>query len=275
MVFLEGSEILMEPMRSQRMMKYTLKLSLLALVLVLSACGGGGGTNTADNSQTERIINGTSVSSAEAPQFIEIGIIDKAGNGYTCSGTAIDGDSILSAGHCFKLAVASVAVRAGDRVIPVKSVTVHPGYNEQSTAIFNDVAVLKTAGVHGIPPLGILKSAPVTAGSTIGIWGFGVDENGVLGSLKEGSMTLSDVTPNHLIASFNGGQNTCNGDSGGPATETLLDAAGNVTAVGVVGVTSTGSLVDCGKGDTSLFTNLQNDEILNFILSVAPGTTIL
>lgn len=83
-------------------------------------------------------------------------------------------------------------------------------------------------------------------------------------------MEVAMVTGNHIFARFDELSNTCNGDSGGPATYTVVDPNGAVSAVGVVGITSTGTVQNCAPGDLSLFTNLQHPDILSFIAEVVP-----
>jgi hypothetical protein len=43
----------------------------------------------------------------------------------------------------------------------------------------------------------------------------------------------------------------------------------------LIGITSSGTVSDCGKGDGSLFTNVQGPSVINFIRSQAPEAAYL
>ena len=252
-------------------------LFILPLLLAgnLIGCGDGSSLNTSSGTRQEKIINGVPVLETDAPQILQLRIYGADGSMALCSGTAIGAEAVLSAAHCFvSTAIARVEVLGSGRVVQATSVNVHPGYVAQVGALFNDAAIVHTGTPHGFPRLGLINSVVPQAGESIGIWGSGFDEAGQYGQLKHGEMILDAVTPNHLMSVFDDAQNTCNGDSGGPATYTLLDADGNVIAVGLVGITSSGSIEECTQGDLSLFTNLQNPTVLSFIQTQVPDAVI-
>jgi len=244
------------------------RLLLIITVLALNACSGGGsGSSNTNNEVTicPRVINGQSCDDSGSP-IVEIVSLSADGKESLCSGTAISADKVLTAAHCFAFTtIVKAVVKAGDNVVSVKKIFIHPGLAQTKNALFNDVAIIQTSKAHRAPTLPILLSQSVNSGDTVGINGYGLDEAGHLGALKGGSMKVNSVTVNHISATFNGGgSNTCNGDSGGPATETTAQG------VGLVGLTSTGIKTDCGPGDVTLFTNLQSSDVLDFITSIVP-----
>jgi len=107
----------------------------------------------------------------------------------------------------------------------------------------------------------------------ISIFGYGVDENGVNQVLRSGQARVLAVDEQHIAAGFSGeGSNSCSGDSGGPALNTIQKDGR--TQSGIVGVVSSGS-VSCGPGDVALYANVTTSETLNFIQGAAPGVNLL
>lgn len=260
-----------------RLTSFAISICLLSL----TACGGGQQSAISDSQKTEspvpRIINGSPASLEASPQFVTVNIQFADGTTGLCSGTAIDGDSILTAGHCLLGNISSLSFTGASGTFPVSASFLHPGYYEDFgvDAIFNDVAILKSASPHGLPALPILNSVTTETGNSFAIYGFGIDENGEFGSLKSASSAFEAVTPNHLFGPISNGSNPnpCNGDSGGAAIVFATLASGEYTA-GIVGTVSSGVISGCGEGDVTLYANLQNADIQSFILEHAPGTIL-
>lgn len=248
---------------------------LFPCLFALQGCGGSA-SDSEQASFDSRIINGSEVALSDSPQIVRVDITFLDGSPGICSGTVIGTHAVLTAGHCFARGAQAAAISGASGVLPVKAVGIHPGYSENTEvqAIFNDLAVLVTDTPIGLPALGILASRPMVSGDAIGIWGYGLDENDIAGTLKAGAMSVEWASPNHIASVFTDGSNTCNGDSGGPATASLLDEAGNVLAVGIVGVTSTGANEDCSEGDLSLFSSTQSPEAISFIQSIVPEVVV-
>lgn len=224
-----------------------------------------------------KIINGSDQDAFLTPQILRIDINFTDGSKGFCTGTVIGADSILTVGHCFKGGVSSASViKPGGEVLAVAGVFIHPQYfaDQSLGAIFNDVAVIKTAQPLNLPVLGILVSTQLTVPALVDIDGYGFDENGDAGTLKRGSMLVDTVTPNHLIAVFDDLSNACNGDSGGPATFSVFDEGGSLQSVSLVGLISSGSVENCAAGDRNLFTNLNNPSVLNFISAIVPEVAL-
>ncbi|RIL08792.1 MAG: hypothetical protein DCC75_08040 [Proteobacteria bacterium] len=267
-------------------MKLSSPIYSLIFAAALSACSGGGGGDDApigtDSCSVlglqSRIINGTECTSANS-SVVQIVLIFNDGSLGSCSGSMITSRDVLSAGHCFPSRVRGAFVTANGARVDGASFSRHPDYQETPGAIFNDVAVLRLSSAVNLPTLGIVAGRDVKNGDLIDIFGFGESEgdpgdSSTSGTLRSGQMRIEDVTQNHLASSFDGsGSNTCAGDSGGPALLQYGSESG--ARVGIVGITSTGVKRDCGEGDVSLFTNVQSDSVLNFIVGAAPQVEVL
>lgn len=240
--------------------------------------GGGGGGDGLDTNACStlnlatRIINGTACDSSNSP-VLRLDLTGIDGRLYTCSATLITPNHLLTAGHCYKVTdIVQTNVVVGSSRIEASKVTINPGYNDKTATegvIFNDAAIVEVSRSIDRPTVPVLGSGGVNEGDVISIFGFGIDENGKLGSLRSGTMEVTDVNESHINAVFTGeGSNTCSGDSGGPS---ISEVGG--TAM-VSGITSTGTVVNCSVGDISRFTNVSDPDVRSFISSAAPGADI-
>jgi len=248
------------------------KFCLLTIVFILG-CGG----DVRNFEVVPKVISGSAVEGDAGSQVVKLELKYSDGSIGLCSGTVIAANAVLTASHCL-LDTSSITIVANDRKISPSKIYSAPGFREDSSvnAIFNDLAILKTSEPIGLPALPILASRSPANNETVTIYGYGLDESGDFGALKSGEMILSSVTSNHLFADYTGkGSNACNGDSGGPATYSVTNEAGNSVGVAVAGIISSGLKEDCKPGDVTLFTNISDQNAINFILSVVPEVSIL
>ncbi len=148
-----------------------------------------------------------------------------------------------------------------------------PGYGESSDRLFNDAAVLTLSRKTDLPTLPILINQDPEIGAEGWVYGYGQTQVGIddvpdsaidFMDLNAGVMRIEEVTPNHVFVKFNGkGTNVCFGDSGGPLVYILN---GEAT---LVGVTSQGSVEDCGPGDITTYTKMANNSIQEWLQKVA------
>lgn len=253
-------------------MAYIKNIVLLLAAAMLASCGDGKPVSA----PTQRIINGTSVASDDAPQFVQVRLMQGGAEMGRCSGTVIAPDRVLTAGHCVNAGEDEAWVMTSSRLVRVVESRRHPEYREEPAlrAIFNDVAVLTTDPLE-TPALGITASRTVEADGVIATYGFGLNEDNEYGALQAAQITIAFVTNDHLFSApfESGGSNPCLGDSGAPAVLAHTDESG-VMHTGVIGVVSTGTAEGCAEGDITLFANLQNPSVLGFIAEAAPGAVI-
>lgn len=252
-------------------MKIATKITFAAFLIGLAACGGGGDdSGNKEVTICPRVINGETCEESGSP-IVELNIITNKGKTSLCSGTVVSPTKVLTAAHCFlSISVNSVIVNAGGTFHEAVAYSIHPNVAVSSNAIINDVAIVQTETAINAPTLPILLGTTPQIGDMIGINGYGLDESDNLGVLRGGKMKITNVTTNHVIAAYTGElSNTCNGDSGGPATYTKNGK------VAVIGITSSGIKTDCSAGDETLFTNIQSRSILDYLADVAPEIGVL
>jgi hypothetical protein len=254
------------------------KCTLLILVLLLAACGDKRtiSVQSENVSYQKSVLNGTAVDVAASPQFVKISIPLISGEVGQCSGTVVGVNSVLTAGHCFVNSVPGAIVEhplIGS--LAIKEFVVHPYYREEPTlgAIFFDIAIVHTNAPLGLPQLGIEASLPMQAGERGVVFGFGVSDSAD-SPLSAGEVPVDLVTPNHIFSVNAGGAEPCYGDSGGPLLKEVFDENGALSRVTIAGVVSTGSKVECGEGDLTLFTNIQDVDTLNFLRANTPDALI-
>lgn len=258
-------------------------LILTLMIIVFSACDreAPSGRQFSERDD-ERVYQGITVPAIAAPAIVQLIISDVSNDSWSCSGTVIGVDSVLTAGHCFisgDHSIVSAYVRVLGLDVPIASVNIHPGYREEESlvAAFNDIAVVRTVVELGVAPMPLLGSQGVVSRQDLFVYGYGLDEHGQMGVLQGGVIKVDAITPNHIIDIVEDGyQNSCQGDSGGPLIATVVLPESGVLVGGVVGLVSTGMSPQCmGVGDTSLYVNLQNWDLLSFIVDQAPDAVVL
>ena len=264
-------------------MRVNFRLAVAAIgFILLTNCGSSNSSSDNDSCGTiglddkslinDKIIDGTACDPTSSP-VVEVLINFADGSGGLCSGTMLDSTHVLTAGHCFENPVSAVEADNGIQGSVASGFVVHPQFATDPTTgvLTNDVAIVTLANPLTLPSLPILRSREAASGDQIEIYGYGKDENGNIQVLKGGFMQVTDVSENSILAIFTGSESdTCNGDSGGPAVDVNSNGA-----YGVAGTTSTGTSATCSTGDQSLFMNMFDDTIFNFIVEQVPDVSTI
>lgn len=249
----------------------------LCLCIYLSSCSSGSDSATPKNdacgiiglkSIQTKIVNGTACADGRSP-IVMISTTDLGlTNSDICTGTLISANAVITAGHCVPLEPAGVSVVVQGRNVSAREIRVHPQYrvDQGQGLVYFDVAIIFLKEAISLPTLPIVASQQLNGNEIFSIYGYGLDEKNRSGQLRSGQILATSITPTHLFHDFDGiGSNTCGGDSGGPLVFTFTNESG-ITRSGLVGLTSTGTDLECRPGDSASYTNLQNPEILSFIL---------
>lgn len=248
--------------------------------------GGNNGNNNNDNddnndnslkdicgaitNKSYKIINGVSCPAANSP-VMQILIYHGLGYGI-CSGTLIDSNVILTAGHCFKEipageTIKEVVVMSGNNKLKVSNYYVQDDYDPRY-GLDIAVVILKKQ-VANIAPVPVVTSVTPKANASIMTYGYGVTETGNAGSLKAAYMKILETNSPFIRAAYDTTKtNVCSGDSGGPAVIKVNGVAG------VVAITSFGTVDSCLTGDITSFPLLSYSKNLKFIKKYATISTL-
>ncbi len=212
-----------------------------------------------------RIIRGVPVSTKNS-SIVQVLMSDGQGS-FLCTGTLITKQVVLTARHCVSRTASRMNVVAANSTRSVSKVRIHPGAYEdrKSGVIYNDMALVFLRRAVSLPTVAVLSSRAIVPGQQFTILGYGLTESGRTGKLRRGAMALDRTDSDFIYARYDGTlSNTCEGDSGGPAITSYIDANG-ATRTGIVGVTSGGLRQDCGINDLSYFANVQSATSLDFL----------
>ena len=267
----------------------TLFFSILCL-LASSACGGGGGGDSEPPFTQDpclaiglKIANGKDCSIGTNPHaspLVRLTIYEPGGYVGTCSGVVISDKAVLTAGHCLEDGYLSITVGTFAGSSSASSVVVHPEFDTtdfyQGGVIKNDVAIVFVAHSLGVNTAPILHSQAPFIGEEVVIAGFGeTSPGGDYGTIVAGNAFVSQLSTQSIAISYQGDQShPCSGDSGGPM---LINVSGRQAVAGIVSQSAPG--VDlkkvCEPGDVSLYTNLEDPQILNFITQHVSNASLI
>lgn len=150
-----------------------------------------------------------------------------------CTGTLIEQSSVLFAAHCVHdSAVKRTSLSNGQGFfleLQSPDLTIHPEYDVALLHLPEPLSeVLPIAFASVLPPL--------FAGSLVQLAGYGLDSDGMFGTLNFATEHIVSIASDNIVVSGDGLSGACGGDSGGP-----LLVRGLTGAVEVAGVLSVGS----------------------------------
>lgn len=243
---------------------------MLFLSFVLFSCAGTRNFGKVDRAGALKCFDAGKTVVMGAPcRSSEIGVVkvtyfDDEDNPSVCSGTLIAADRVLSAAHCLHGAVYRGVVTSDEKSVEIKDAYVHPDFRFDGERFHYDLAVLTLQGeITQVPLVKIQTHTEVKAGDELYIGGVGVSDlsdPSSYGHLRVGSLLVGEVAPDFIFAPFDAQRDTaCIGDSGGGVF--LVNSKEPVQ----VGVVSSGTQEECGSGDTNVFTNLSDPNLLAFL----------
>ena len=209
---------------------------IAASLLGLLAVGCGAPLSPARATQHQTIVGGS-----EDPGDPTVVAFEVAGLVY-CSGALVGPRTVLTAGHCANLIGTSdkYAVDFGpDATAPTRQIRViqqvtHPSYTAEGAPY--DFALLQLVEpVTDVTPLPIATDPMTQAdvGTLIRHVGYGINDETAgtgEGTKRTATYPITEVDP-LIVWSVGPGEQTCNGDSGGPGFLTLSDGGEVLAAV--------------------------------------------
>jgi hypothetical protein len=206
------------------------------------------------------ILGGRETETSRFPYFA--GLLDEAGDLY-CGGTLVAPDIVLSAAHCWRPSMPSVAI-GGDQkeIVAIESCTVHSGYTKE--VLSHDIMLIRLATPSTQTPVRVNldEFVPAQQGEGITVIGMGMmtDANGHAIEADYLQQVVLEYTSNQQCSNYGENYNNLiqddmmcawgglidgmyqgwyNGDSGGPLL-LLGDGPEEDVQVGVVSFSAIG-----------------------------------
>ncbi|CAH2093412.1 unnamed protein product [Euphydryas editha] len=228
------------------------------------------------DSTNSRVVGGWEATEGQIPYQVNIRMVATNGAVYSCGGSVIHKNWVLTAAHCTANRITYV-IRLGvvELVRPTllleetsENNFVHPGYNPNLSVVQrDDIAMVRLSRDlpfgPTIQPIRLQNSEQMNrnyAGDILTVSGFGLTQDPWNGGTASSvlrwvylrgisneecrSFYLNSIHPQTVCATYynNTIQSSCQGDSGGPLT--IVDEDGELTQMGIV---SFGSSFGCSS----------------------------
>lgn len=226
-------------------MKRTLKRPIL-LVSCLFAFACGAVDDTDDIGTTDESIIGGTTDNGDPSVVAVFAHAPGATSGSLCTGTVIASRTVLTAAHCvdprvvgsgqvFEVLTGTTLALPG---LAVSATTFDPAWNPNNLQNGHDVGIVTLASPTSLAPIPFRQTAynSTLAGQSIRIVGYGTNNHtGGGAGTKRTATTNVDSFDSRFIVIGSTNRQTCHGDSGGPAFQTINGVST------IVGITSFGS----------------------------------
>jgi len=227
-----------------------MKKSTLTVIALLTLMGCGDEMPLLVGAQCNAVVLGDDIDQDQGRSTVNVADV--------CTGIYVAPGVVLTAAHCRSLGwvEASGVIRANILYVP------HPEFNPEG--LVNDLALMF---LDGELPIDIATLGRAALGDAT-IQGYGFNECGIKGILREGSVNVIEVDLGAKLLTESG-EDACFGDSGGP-----LYQGANVVAIVTSGLPgrNNGLLESCGAGgyytQVANYANWLNSEVahLNWAL---------